>query len=287
MDYKQLISEKYSVRDYKDKKVNEKALEELKKYSESCPRLVHGITMDIHFMDHQEVYPQLNGSAGYHGILINAPHYVILLSEEQEYYRENAGYVGEGISLKAFELGIDSCWITFSDSKTVLEKLNITSEKTVVGILALGYGKKKTSGILGALKTGDNYTQANIRKKEEESVILPLEDMVFINKWGEGADVNTLLERALYDPMDCARKAPSTLNRQPWRFIVDGGKIILTVRKDEAVNDYEQAIDSGIAMLYFDKVIEQTLVKVHWTLGDVENVYHIPEEYQVIGICEA
>ena len=86
--------------------------------------------------------------------------------------------------------------------------------------------------------------------------------------------------------MDYARRAPSTLNRQPWRFLIDGSKIILTVRDDEETNEYEEQIDAGIAMLYFEGVIEQSLCQIQWKLGPVEKDYGIPEEYKVVASCE-
>lgn len=279
---------KSSVRDYKEKKVDEKIILELSRYANTCPRLAEDIEMDIRIMDNDVVYRQLDGFAGYHGIMINAPHYVILLSEKKDHYMENAGYVGESIAMKAFDLGVDSCWITFTDSQKVIHRLNIVTGKEVVGILAFGYGKKKKPVTLGALKIGDNYSQADMRKKDgNTSTVLPLCQMVYIDKWGEGADVDKLMERALYDPMDCARKAPSTLNRQPWRFLIDGGKIILTMRKDNDISEYEERIDAGIAMLYFEDVIEQTLCKVQWKLGPVENTYGIPDDYVIVASCEA
>lgn len=288
MDYKNIIMNKSSVRDYKEKKVDEKIILELSRYANTCPRLAEDIEMDIRIIDNDVVYRQLDGFAGYHGIMINAPHYVILLSEKKDHYMENAGYVGESIAMKAFDLGVDSCWITFTDSQKVIHRLNIVTGKEVVGILALGYGKKKKPVTLGALKIGDNYSQADMRKKDgNTSTVLPLCQMVYIDKWGEGADVDKLMERALYDPMDCARKAPSTLNRQPWRFLIDGGKIILTMRKDNDISEYEERIDAGIAMLYFEDVIEQTLCKVQWKLGPVENTYGIPDDYVIVASCEA
>lgn len=287
MDYRQTIANKYSVRDYKDKKVDAKIAKEIRDYARECPKLVEDIAIDIRFMDNDDVYRQLDGFAGYKGILINAPHYAVLLSEKKEHYIENAGYVGEGICLKAHELGVNSCWITFEDSKTVIHKLNIVTDKEVVGILALGYGKKARKLTTGGVQTGGNYTQADMKKKAQTGAErMPLQKMAFIDKWGEEADVDALAERALYDPMDYARRAPSTLNRQPWRFIIDGAKIILAVRDDEETNEYEEQIDAGIAMLYFEGVIEQSLCQIQWTLGAVENTYGIPEEYKIVASCE-
>ncbi len=285
MDYKQIINNKFSVREYKNKKVRDDTFRELTGYANSCPRLVDDIDLDIRVMDNEDVYRQLDGFAGYHGILINAPHYVILLSEKKDHYIENAGYVGESISMKAFELGVDSCWITFKDSKTVIEKLNLVTDKEVVGILTLGYGKKQRTDTVGKAKTGDTFTQVNLRKKESSGPSMALEDMVFIDNWNNNIDFDDLRRRALYEPMDSARKAPSTLNRQPWRFIIDGGKIILTVREDPETSIYEEHIDAGIAMLYFECVTEQTLCKCHWDLSPVENTYNIPDTYHIIGTC--
>lgn len=288
MDYKQIILNKCSARDYKSKKVDARTIRELSQYANHCPKLVEDIQMDIRIMDNDVVYRQLDGFAGYHGILINAPHYIILLSEHKDYYIENAGFVGESICMKACEMGVNSCWITFTDSEKVIHRLNIVTNKEVVGIIAIGYGKKKTPITLGALKVGDNYSQADMRKKDaSQSKMLPLQDMVFIDKWGEGADVNMLLERALYEPMDCVRKAPSTMNRQPWRFLIVGGKVILTMRKDNDISEYEKRIDAGIAMLYFETVMEQTVCPVQWVAGAVENIYGIPEEeYEIVASCE-
>lgn len=95
MDYRQTIADKYSVRDYKDKVIDAKTAKEIRDYARTCPKLVEDIALDIRFMDNDVVYRQLDGFAGYKGILIDAPHYAILLSEKKEHYIENAGYVGE------------------------------------------------------------------------------------------------------------------------------------------------------------------------------------------------
>ena len=50
-----------------------------------------------------------------------------------------------------------------------------------------------------------------------------------MDKWGQAADIEDLETRALLDAFSYARLAPSALNKQPWRFIVDGGKIVLAV----------------------------------------------------------
>ena len=83
MEYKDLIESKNSVRDYKEKEVDAATVKKIRDFAQSCERLDDSIGIDIRFMDNDTVYRQLDGYAGYKGILINAPHYMIVLSEKR------------------------------------------------------------------------------------------------------------------------------------------------------------------------------------------------------------
>ncbi|WP_422395153.1 nitroreductase family protein [Paraclostridium sordellii] len=108
------------------------------------------------------------------------------------------------------DLGIDSCWVTFKESSLIKEKLEILSDKEVTAIIALGYGD--------TIKT---------KSATSDSSRLGVEKIVYLDKWGENATIELLeFKRGLLDAFSFARMAPSTLNRQPWRFIIDGGKVI-------------------------------------------------------------
>ena len=286
MEYKDLIESKNSVRDYKEKEVDAATVKKIRDFAQSCERLDDSIGIDIRFMDNDTVYRQVDGYAGYKGILINAPHYMIVLSEKKDHYIENGGYVGESISVKAHSLGVDSCWITFKDSRTVIEKLNIVTDKEVVAIMALGYGKKRFKKVTGNVTLGKGYANADFQVKDSvTSPRMPLEEIVFLDTWGNKATVDELVNRAVYEPLNYARMAPSTLNRQPWRFIIDGGLLILTVRDDEDTNLYEEQIDAGIVMLYCKKVMRETLCEISWNLEPVENKYNIPDNYKIVASC--
>lgn len=287
MEYKALIENKKSVREYKKIPLKEEQVKEIKSYIGSCKRLVSDIEIDIRFMDNNAVYQQLDGFAGYKGHMINAPHYIIILSENKDNYIENSGYIGEEVCLKAKELEIGSCWITFEKSKTVIEKLSIITDKEVTGIIALGYDLNVNSKtVMNAVKTGENYSKADMKVVSTgASNRLGLEEVVYMNEWGNHATVSELEERALLEAFSCATLAPSALNRQPWRFIVSNGTVILAVRQDDQSNTYEQKIDAGIVMLYFEAIISETLFKLNWILGNIDKDYKIPNDYSVVGYC--
>ena len=90
MDYKNLIMNSKSVRSFKEKEVEAKNFDEIKKYVETAKVLVPGIETELKFYDKCEVYEKMEGLAGYNGFLIDAPHYMLLLSDKKDNYIENA-----------------------------------------------------------------------------------------------------------------------------------------------------------------------------------------------------
>lgn len=287
MDYKSLILKNKSVREYKKTAVKQEALDTIRTYAQSCKQLVSGIATEVLILDHEHVYHRLENIAGYKGHMIEAPHYIIILSENKKNAIENAGYLGQKLIWKAVELEVDNCWITFQDGKKIVERLGLDASKEAVALIALGYGAAGSKGtIVNGTKTGGNYSKAEIEiVKEKEAYRLAVEEIVFQKKWGQKADVQALEDHGLLDAFYFSRLAPSTLNRQPWRFLIDDGKVILAVRNDEYIITYEEKIDAGIVMLYFETMVESTLFEINWKMEKPEKDYQIPAEYEIVGYC--
>ena len=267
MNYKKLILDGKSVRDFKEKPIEAECFNEIESYIKKSKKLLPELNIELKIFDSRETYEKLKNVAGYNGHMIKAPSYAVILSDVKQGYIENSGYIGERLILKARDLDIDSCWVTFNDSDIIKEKLDISSNKEVTAIIALGYGIDKTI------------------KNKSGSERLGVEKIVYMDKWGINTSIDELEERGLLDAFSYARMAPSTLNRQPWRFIIDGGKIILAVKKDDFTSNYERGIDAGIAMLYFGLIIDTTLFDLKWNLDKIDKDYNIPEDYEVIGYC--
>ncbi|HCS10802.1 MAG TPA: nitroreductase, partial [Clostridiales bacterium] len=79
--------------------------------------------------------------------------------------------------------------------------------------------------------------------------------------------------------------APSYKNRQPWRFIVDNGTVVLAVKKDIYVTEYKEKIDTAVIMLYFEAIIESTLYDITWKFGKPEKDYKVPCDYKIAAYC--
>lgn len=285
MKYKEVISEIKSVRLYKKDEVDADLLKELKEYYEQGKRLVDDIEVEVLRKQRDEVFKQLEGSAGYNKRMIEAPHYLIFLSEEKDYYLENVGYRAQDIMLKAWSLGIASCWISFEDGEEIKKKLGIESDKKLAALIALGY-EDAHNKVLYENDSVYNPSKAEITIVEDNTTErLGIRDLVFTKEWGQKADPDELVNYGLLEGFFYGILAPSYKNRQPWRFIVDKGTVVLALKKDIYVTDYEEKIDTAVVMLYFDAIIESTLYEITWKFGKPEKDYGVPDDYKIVAHC--
>lgn len=284
MDYKKLIETRKSVREYKKDNVPTEVIEQVLAYGYASKKLIPEIEFEILVKSHQQVYGRLVNVAGYQGNMIEAPHYILILSQNKPHHIKNTGYLGEDLALKLHQLEVASCWVTFPDSDTIKQKLEIETELEVTAIIAFGYeqsGKK----FIHLPKIGGNYKQPKLEEFKDTSARLGVLEITYLGDWGNPVEYEYLENRMLIEPLYYARLAPSTLNRQPWKFIIDEDKLILTIKDDANTNRYEEEIDAGIQMLYFDLVMAETLIDITWRLEQPARKYNIPSDYQIVGYC--
>lgn len=276
MDFRNIIKNKNSIREFKEKGLDRKTIDKLLKYVNDIEPLQREIYTDFHFIEEgHRVHDFLLGNAGYHGMAIDAPHYLLLLSEKKPHYLKNAGYIMEQILIKAYALGLGSCWIDVIVGIDKLKKeLGIAQKGEIAAMAALGYSKTNIFGI-----------ETSVANRES------MEELVYKEEWGQSMDLEEFRQWGLEDVFYYARHAPSWGNIQPWKFILDEDKLILTIlQKDpyilEDSKDKNHELDCGIIMLYVEKMMHQQGIKGKWKL-DMDKVneekYNIPDEYRIAG----
>lgn len=268
MKFTKIIEDIRTIRDFKKEEVPEYIIDEI--IMEAGEALLAGIRndIDIRFIRAGEkFYIDLSGKAGYYGKMIEAPHYILISSKKFEGYIENSAYIMEKIRLKAWNVGLGTCWLTIENEIELLETLQIHKDFTPVALIAIGYQYK------GLFKTDTS----------PKSGRLGMEELVFNKQWGKICTTEMLETRGISNIIYYARLAPSWGNQQPWRFILDDNKIILTI----VDKDKSQHLDAGIVMLYFEKVAHEEGINGKWML-DVSDInkYIMPEEYKAIGYFE-
>ncbi len=285
MNYKKLIEETYSVRDYSEKPISENLKNEIISYFPNSKNLLENIKTDIKFLNNSEVYNALNGKAGYNGIMINAPHYIIIYSEKADNYIENSGYRASDIILKATDLGLNTCFITMSDRKEISKILNIPEGMEITALIALGYKDKDLKNVSNDTKAGGNYSKANVNIADNApSYRKDLEELVFSESFGNSATLDELMNIGIFEPLRTVLFAPSALNSQPWRFILKGGKVFIAVEDTLQTSSYDEKISLGALMHYFQSVFETDFFGLKWTF-DVSNAPEVPSNFKVEVSC--
>ena len=285
MNYKKLIEETYSVRDYSEKPISENLKNEIISYFPNSKNLLENIKTDIKILNNSEVYNALNGKAGYNGIMINAPHYIIIYSEKADNYIENSGYRASDIILKATDLGLNTCFITMSDREEISKILNIPEGMEITALIALGYKDKDLKNVSNDTKAGGNYSKANVNIADNvPSYRKDLEELVFSESFGNSATLDELMNIGIFEPLRTALFAPSALNSQPWRFILKGGKVFIAVEDTLQTSSYDEKISLGALMHYFQSVFETDFFGLKWTF-DVSNAPEVPSNFKVEVSC--
>ena len=116
MKWRELIKERSSIRSYKDKKVDEKLLEQVRQYMKELSPLIPEQKTEILLLG-KEAGPRLEGIVGYMGNAFFAPNYILLLGEDSEEGYIHAGYLAAQLELKLTELKLNTCFLTITKQR--------------------------------------------------------------------------------------------------------------------------------------------------------------------------
>lgn len=147
----------------------------------------------------------------------------------------SVGYTGEAAVLEATRHGLGTCWIGgFFKPQRVAHLLDLGGGERVFAVSPLGTPSKTLSGLEFAIKT-TKAVQGTPRKPAEE--IAP-----GFESWLPWVRAG----------VEAARLAPSAVNRQPWRFRYEDGRVICAFEGEETTSKISKKVDCGIAMLHFE-----------------------------------
>ena len=283
MNYAALIENRKSTREFTDKQISYSLLEELKQYYRSrVRRLVPDLSTQLYFFG-TDARSALEGAAGYHQFLVGAPQYLVLMSHKHGLAHLNAGYMMEDLVLKLADLGLDSCWLTFTDSEDVKNALSIDSNMDVVAIIAFGYGKKAVKRLrLNIRSMSDVDIKAKYRYMEPKRAV---SDLVFVDTWGNDRNLQQhigFFDDMLWEALYAASLSPSYLNRQAYGFLLHDGCVSLVERPDKYNTKIDGDLSLGIVLLHFSAVAENWTGTLRWNLLP-ENAVMLPEGHRLIA----
>jgi len=284
MNYRALIENRKSVRAFSDKKVPKNLLAELESYFvREAKCLDPNIRTELVFFDDSSRVA-LEGAAGYNSFLVGAPQYLVLLSGKDDRMYLNAGFLMEDLVLKLNDLGLDSCWVTFTDSQAVKDAVGITSDLEVAAIVAFGYGIKTPKRLrLNIL------SMSNVDIKAKRDYMEPkrsVYDLVFVDSWGNSRNLEDAIgffDDMLWEAFYAASLSPSYLNRQAYGFILGDGGVHLVSRPDAYTTKLDGELSLGIVLHHFSSVASQWTGDVRWVFGG--DAPDLPQGHVLIASC--
>ncbi len=196
------------------------------------------------------------GIVGAYGKIRGAPFHIAFVGDARDpHVHEKVGYTGEGIILEATHLGLGTCWVGKSFNQEIASSCAaIRKDERVIAVTPVGYATREAS-FEERLLTG--FGRTHKRK--------PLDEMVrgmTESGWPEWVRMS----------LSAARVAPSAVNRQPWRFLVEPDNITISV--DDLHDSYgiSKRLDCGIAMLHIEIASLACGISGEWEILDPPGV---------------
>lgn len=197
MNLYEAIFVRKSVRSYTNDPLTPQMLEDILKQFDEIKGLFGGIETELAIFDNRSGQYKMLGLLG-----VKAPYYLVLYSEEKDRALMNAGYLMEQLSLYLCTRGLGSCFV---GNPILKKKYQRRGNKKLMTVLA--FGKAKGSCV----------------RKQAEARRLSLNELC-VYKETPRQWMNQLLE--------AARMAPSSMNSQPWRFVVFDSRIHIFSKKN-------------------------------------------------------
>ena len=207
-------------------------------------------------------------SLGTYGFIKGATGYIVGAIEKSRYNLEDFGYLLELIILYATDLGLGTCWLggTFTKS-SFARKISAREGELVPGVSSVGYIAKKPRRIESILRVNDGTDRR-----------LPWERLFFDDGFNKPLPHEGLGRYG--KALEMVRLSPSASNRQPWRVVREGSAWHFYLQRTPGYRESPlvrlttvadlQRMDMGIAMSHFELAANELGLDGHWENHDPE-----------------
>ncbi len=212
MDILEAIRTRHSVRSYTDKPIEADVIERIKSEIDSCNK-ESGLNMQL-VTDEPNAFDSI---MAHYGKFSGVRNYIALIGKKESDLQEKIGYYGERIVLLATTLGLQSCWVASTFSKSTTKKnCEIGKDEKLIGAIALGYGT--TQGVQHKGKAMNELCKVDGEMPE----------------WFKSG-------------MEAAMFAPTAINQQKFMFRLNGNRVTA-----ERTGGFYSDVDLGIVKFHFE-----------------------------------
>ena len=230
-----IIKGRKSVRTYDGRLLTDEDRQKLQEIIDKAAN-PYGIDIEYRFLEPAKYglkSPVLSGETLYLGAKV----------KRQPHFEEALGYSLEAVVIGAWALGIGTVWIGGTMNRDAFEAaMDLAEDEVMPCISPVGYPAAKRS-----------LRETMMRKGVKADKRMEIAEFAF-----EGSAGSPLTKESLDlfgEALEMVRWAPSAVNKQPWRVIIDGKNVHFYEKPDKGyVSDKTgdlQRIDVGIAMYHF------------------------------------
>lgn len=199
---------------------------------------------------------------GTYGFIRGATGFIVGAVRPGEKNLEDFGYLMETIILAATDLGLGTCWLGGSFTKSSFARqIETEVDEIVPAVTATGYAAARS-----------RYSRF-IRRQVGADRRLPWEHLFFRERFGIPLSPDAAGPYAV--PLKMVRLAPSASNKQPWRIIQDGNAWHFYLQRTPKYGPGSvtfdllkladlQRVDMGIAMCHFALTARELGLEGEW-----------------------
>ena len=227
-----------SVRNYEMEPVSGEILQEMREFYGEIEGLNPGIHTEISIIDNTRGKNRMMHLFG-----VKAPYYLAFYSEEKDLAQMNAGYILEQIALFLCTKGLGTCFLG-----GIKPRMGNMRRGNMKFVIMLAFGKSRGS-----------YTRKAVDAKR-----MDLKDLCVYKE---------VPRQWMKQLLEAARLAPSSMNSQPWRFVVYDNRIHVFAKKHNMnhLGKFEE-LNFGIMFSHLMVVAEELWLDVD--LIRLEDITH-------------
>lgn len=255
----ELIRQRYSCRTYQDVPIEEGKRRALAEFAASRRQGPLGSALRFMLIAASEEDRTALRGLGTYGFIRGAPAFVAGAVQAGGKDMEDFGYCMEEIVLLATDLGLGTCWLggTFTKS-TFARKMALAEGEAMPAVVAVGHPAGRRALVDRLVRRGARGDQR-----------LPWEQLFFEEHL---RPLTPEAAGAYAVPLEMVRLAPSASNKQPWRIVRRDGAWHFFLQRtpgySRGVRFFMgadlQRVDMGIAMAHFALSAAEVGLRGHW-----------------------
>jgi hypothetical protein len=198
---------------------------------------------------------------GTYGFIKNSPGFIIGATQPGNHDLEDFGYRMEKIVLQATDLGLETCWLggTFTRSG-FSRKISLAEDEILPAVCSVG---------LPALQLSDDQIDTARYRFDWKTFF-------FDGDFGTPLSPEDAGNYAI--SLEMVRLAPSASNKQPWRIVRQDNRFHFYIQRTKGYRELSltrwtgiadmQRVDSGIAMAHFELAAIETGLTGRWQVSE-------------------